>query len=579
VWHRIGLAVLVTCLCVAVASAADVEFRLLAVQTRTPSDRVQVLPTPLTGIGIFQNYYLEIWVSDIGVLNTGITSAYVDLIWDGLRATGKSMDHGTIFVVFPSGSVGEGQIDELGGSTLNRGEGIEPQWARVAVVQTSADVIGIVEHSLKPSSTGVAAWGRGIIPWDQITLGSARVVLFADCNANGVDDATDIAKGTSKDCNGNAIPDECETSSLPVLFVSSKETDSVLGYYSVTGQYLPPAVVRPGGGDLDYPNGIALDSRGDLYVASVGPNNVTKFSLANGRRVGAYTGCGLAGPTGVLVSEPNRLLVGSWGDNSVKEFDLSAFSCIGDCVQPGSGGLNGPEAVIRKPNGNLLVSSFASDQVLEYDGQTCAFARIAAQGCGLDGPTGLALDDQGNLLVASFHGGCILKFAPDGSCLGFFVPPGGCGLVNPQGIAWGPNGHLFVCDRFAARVLEYTRYGSCVRVFATGGGLNEPTFLTFGFRKQDCNGNGIPDGCDIAGGVSRDINRNGIPDECDVPGDMNCDGKVNNFDIDPFVFALTNPNKYVQLLPYCDRTLGDVNGDGKLNNFDIDPFVKLLTGP
>jgi len=31
-----------------------------------------------------------------------------------------------------------------------------------------------------------------------------------DCNGNGIDDAEDIAVGTSFDCNGNDIPDECE---------------------------------------------------------------------------------------------------------------------------------------------------------------------------------------------------------------------------------------------------------------------------------------------------------------------------------------------------------------------------------
>jgi len=60
-------------------------------------------------------------------------------------------------------------------------------------------------------------------------------------------------------------------------------------------------------------------------------------------------------------------------------------------------------------------------------------------------------------------------------------------------------------------------------------------------------------------------------------GDLNCDGKVNNFDIDPFVLALTNPTGYAQKFPSCDRLLADCNGDGAVNNFDIDPFVKLLT--
>ena len=33
---------------------------------------------------------------------------------------------------------------------------------------------------------------------------------FVDCNGNGVDDADDIANGTSEDCDGNGVPDECD---------------------------------------------------------------------------------------------------------------------------------------------------------------------------------------------------------------------------------------------------------------------------------------------------------------------------------------------------------------------------------
>ncbi|MBL8879609.1 MAG: choice-of-anchor J domain-containing protein [Phycisphaerales bacterium] len=62
-------------------------------------------------------------------------------------------------------------------------------------------------------------------------------------------------------------------------------------------------------------------------------------------------------------------------------------------------------------------------------------------------------------------------------------------------------------------------------------------------------------------------------------GDMNCDGEVNNFDIDPFVLALTDPAGYAAAFPSCDILNGDINNDGVLNNFDIDPFVALLTGP
>ncbi|MGD8453560.1 MAG: PEP-CTERM sorting domain-containing protein [Phycisphaerae bacterium] len=61
-------------------------------------------------------------------------------------------------------------------------------------------------------------------------------------------------------------------------------------------------------------------------------------------------------------------------------------------------------------------------------------------------------------------------------------------------------------------------------------------------------------------------------------GDMNCDGEVNNFDIAPFVLAVTNPEGYAEAYPGCDIINGDITGDGIVNNFDISPFVGLLAG-
>jgi hypothetical protein len=60
-------------------------------------------------------------------------------------------------------------------------------------------------------------------------------------------------------------------------------------------------------------------------------------------------------------------------------------------------------------------------------------------------------------------------------------------------------------------------------------------------------------------------------------GDMNCDCALNNFDIDPFTLAVSNPEAYALAFPDCSVALADINGDGLVNNFDIDPFVECLT--
>ena len=60
-------------------------------------------------------------------------------------------------------------------------------------------------------------------------------------------------------------------------------------------------------------------------------------------------------------------------------------------------------------------------------------------------------------------------------------------------------------------------------------------------------------------------------------GDMNCDGVINNFDINPFVTAIAQGQAaYEAAYPDCDYLNGDVDGNGSITGFDIDPFIALL---
>jgi len=87
----------------------------------------------------------------------------------------------------------------------------------------------------------------------------------------------------------------------------------------------------------------------------------------------------------------------------------------------------------------------------------------------------------------------------------------------------------------------------------------------------DCNANGILDSCDIASGFSQDADGNGIPDECEVfvvVGDLNCDGSVGFGDINPFVLFLTNYALW-QTTYSCSPLNGDINGDGRTPRLGI----------
>ena len=118
---------------------------------------------------------------------------------------------------------------------------------------------------------------------------------------------------------------------------------------------------------MDCPNGLTVDSEGNVYVANVGSDSVLKLSGRNGQLVCEFAGGGLDGPVGVLVREPSSLLVASWFTDSVVEYDLGTCAPVSSFVASGSGGLDGPAGLIRAANGNLLVASQITDQVLEFD--------------------------------------------------------------------------------------------------------------------------------------------------------------------------------------------------------------------
>jgi hypothetical protein len=71
---------------------------------------------------------------------------------------------------------------------------------------------------------------------------------------------------------------------------------------------------------------------------------------------------------------------------------------------------------------------------------------------------------------------------------------------------------------------------------------------------SDCNDNGLPDECDIAGDISEDCNANGIPDECESDDDG--DGVINECDSCPL-----DPNKVEPGLCGCGVD-DDADSDG-----------------
>src|SRR5213593_3515050 len=98
-----------------------------------------------------------------------------------------------------------------------------------------ADPIAILRHFFfggESPALGSRLRGDRRLPGAVPSMTGARAAILAlcalaalpqlpgqdDCNQNGVDDAQDIAAGTSRDCNGNGVPDECDLAPTHLQF-------------------------------------------------------------------------------------------------------------------------------------------------------------------------------------------------------------------------------------------------------------------------------------------------------------------------------------------------------------------------
>jgi len=59
-------------------------------------------------------------------------------------------------------------------------------------------------------------------------------------------------------------------------------------------------------------------------------------------------------------------------------------------------------------------------------------------------------------------------------------------------------------------------------------------------------------------------------------GDLNCDGRVDFDDIEPFVLALTDPAAYAAAYPGCDARNADCDCSGRAEFEDIEAFLARL---
>ncbi len=221
---------------------------------------------------------------------------------------------------------------------------------------------------------------------------------------------------------------------------------------------------------LDGPCGVALDPKGDIWVADTGHDRVTEFA-PSGRLMTSFAG-GLEQPEGIAVDATGHVWVADTGHDRIAEFSPSGRE-IRVLGSPGSGRgqLNQPVAIAISPFGDIWVADQGNSRVEEFS----AFGRYRAS-IPVPTPAGVTLDNHGDVWVSSpsyAAGNAIYEFSPAGKRLrSFGTTQAGFGdLGDTGGIAVGPTGRIYVAQPDYGLVSVFSQAGS----FYTEFGLQPGT--------------------------------------------------------------------------------------------------------
>lgn len=188
----------------------DFAYASVIVEAPSPADRVATLPEGMASVDVGEAFYVEFWATDSGEVNTGIVSAYADLDYpeDCANVVNEPSCSG-LFNLFCGGTDTGSVVDELGGSQLSGGVGVEPEWVRIAYVEFAAHSACAAEaFCLRPARSESSAFNRGAVSSLEIDYGCCDCDGDVVCEAN--DNCPTVPNPDQTDSDNDGFGDACD---------------------------------------------------------------------------------------------------------------------------------------------------------------------------------------------------------------------------------------------------------------------------------------------------------------------------------------------------------------------------------
>jgi streptogramin lyase len=156
-------------------------------------------------------------------------------------------------------------------------------------------------------------------------------------------------------------------------------------------------------GALHAPQGIAVDQRGNVWIANHGNATVTEYPLGNPSQARVVAGGGLHNPFAVEADGRGNVWVDNGSLHTSVAGSLTKITPDGQAIGPfPAGGMRSPHGMAFDSAGDLWVASLADSNVTRFAANGTVRAQYRAPS--LQGASSVAIDGDGNVWVASFLG-------------------------------------------------------------------------------------------------------------------------------------------------------------------------------
>lgn len=250
------------------------------------------------------------------------------------------------------------------------------------------------------------------------------------------------------------------------------------------------STIGSGAAHLNFPQGIAADNSGNIYVTDSNNNRIVKFdSKGNLLETIGSTGSGngqLLFPVGVTVDKSGNIYVADLDNYRIEKFDSSGNFLLKFSTSIG-GNVTDPRGVAVDDSGNIYVADMYN-AIEKFDSSGNLISTIGNYE--ISGTQGITLDKSGNIYALDNGKPQIVEFSSSGTFIkewgslckistkDWCTDPDGVGpfeigdgqFYDAIGVAVDDSGNVFVTDPTNSRVEIFDPNGHFFYKFGSGTG-------------------------------------------------------------------------------------------------------------